>query len=136
MSPPDRARALECRTARAWIEADHVIYVTVRAGAEVRLEDAREHMALGVQLAAGHPYTLLLIDIAGMRSMSREARMYHASGGAEAQQTNTRAMAIVVNSPLTRAIANFFIGLNRPKTPLHMFADRQAALQWLRTFAD
>ena len=44
------------------------------------------------------------------------------------------AMAILVSSPVSRAVANFFISLARPRFPTRLFTDDDAALAWLRGF--
>ena len=43
--------------------------------------------------------------------------------------------ALVVGSPVSRVIGNFFVGLNRPKYPLRLFDDQEFATAWLLGFA-
>ena len=39
-----------------------------------------------------------------------------------------------LRSPLTRAIGNFFLGLNKPLMPTRLFTSEEEALAWLKTF--
>ena len=68
-----------------------------------------------------------------IKSISRDARMYYAN---ERTASIQRATALLVDSPLTRVIANFFMGLNRPLSPSRMFTDQTQAIRWLQTFSD
>lgn len=69
------------------------------------------------------------MDIRRGRSISRAARVYLSSD--EAAEV-IRAGALLVESSLTRTLANFFLRLNRPKTHIFMFTSEAAALAWLR----
>ncbi len=68
-----------------------------------------------------------------IKSISREARMYYAN---ERTASIQRATALLVDSPVSRVIANFFLGLNRPLSPTRMFTHQTQAILWLQTFSD
>ena len=59
--------------------------------------------------------------------------MYYAN---ERTASIQRATALLIDSPVSRVIANFFMGLNRPLSPTQMFTDETEAMRWLRTFSD
>jgi hypothetical protein len=44
------------------------------------------------------------------------------------------AAALLIGSPLTRAIGNFFMGLNKPLIPTRLFTSETEALAWLKGF--
>ena len=75
----------------------------------------------------------MLIDMRLIKSISREARVYYAN---ERTASIQRATALLINSPVSRVIANFFMGLNRPLSPTRMFTDEAEAIRWLQTFSD
>ena len=81
----------------------------------------------------GKEKTRVLIDIRAIKSISRDAREYYAN---ERTASIQRATALVIKSPLSRVIANFFMGLNRPLTPTRMFTDVDEAIEWLQSFSD
>jgi hypothetical protein len=62
--------------------------------------------------------------------VTREARVIF--GGASDAFS---ALALLAGSPKTQLIANFFIGISRPKVPTQMFTDEEKALAWLRRHA-
>jgi hypothetical protein len=128
----DHKTIITTRTATARLEG-HLIKVVTHAGAEVNLEDAKEHIEAGRELAAGLEYTLLLVDVSQIRSITRDARVYYANPSGT-QDFENRAVAILVDSPLSKVVANFFIGLNRPVTPVKLFTAESEALAWLAEF--
>ncbi|MBL4905287.1 MAG: hypothetical protein JKZ00_04605 [Flavobacteriaceae bacterium] len=75
--------------------------------------------------------TRVLIDISGVVEIVKEARDYFAN---ERTASIQRATALLVGSPVSRIIGNFFMGLNQPITPTRMFTDPQKAIKWLHTF--
>ena len=81
----------------------------------------------------GKEKTRVLVDMRLISSISRDARMYYAN---ERTASIQRATALLVDSPVSRVIANFFMGLNRPLSPTRMFTDQTQAVRWLQTFSD
>ncbi len=81
----------------------------------------------------GKEKTRVLVDMRAIKSISRDAREYYAN---ERTASIQRATALVIESPLSRVIANFFMGLNRPLTPTRMFTDVDEAIEWLQSFSD
>ncbi len=75
----------------------------------------------------------VLVDMRAIKGVSRDAREYYAN---ERTASIQRATALVIKSPLSRVIANFFMGLNRPLTPTRMFTDVDEAIEWLQSFSD
>ena len=73
----------------------------------------------------------MLVDTTGLRSMTRDARKYFA--GPEASKV-VIAGALVVTSPLGRAIGNFFLGFDRSSNPTRLCSSEPEALEWLRGF--
>lgn len=43
------------------------------------------------------------------------------------------ATALVVNNPLSRAIASFAIGLSKPQVPIKLFDTVEKGIEWLKT---
>jgi hypothetical protein len=44
------------------------------------------------------------------------------------------AVGFLVNNPLARMVANFFIGINKPPRPTKLFTDMESAVEWLSTY--
>ena len=118
------------RTCRSWIDERGIIHSVAFPGSEETFEDAKENVAVTARLA-GASKRPMLVDLRQAKSMSREVRQYYA--GAETQRVLV-ATALLIGSPLSRAIGNFFMGLNKPIVPTRLFNDEAAAIAWLSTF--
>ena len=77
--------------------------------------------------------TRVLIDMTEVAKISKEARDYFAN---ERTASIQRATALLIGSPVSRVIGNFFMGLNKPISPTRLFTDPHKAIQWLHTFSD
>ena len=77
--------------------------------------------------------TRVLIDMTTVSEISKEARDYFAN---ERTASIQRATALLIGSPVSRVIGNFFMGLNKPVSPTRLFTDPQKAIRWLQTFSD
>ena len=77
--------------------------------------------------------TRVLIDMTAITEISKEARDYFAN---ERTASIQRATALLISSPVSRVIGNFFMGLNKPITPTRLFTDPDKAIQWLHTYSD
>ncbi|PSR52659.1 hypothetical protein AHMF7605_03525 [Adhaeribacter arboris] len=71
-----------------------------------------------------------LFDITKVKETTKEARDYMANEGNEL----VLASAMVVNNPMLKMMANFYIMVNKPKNPTRLFTDRDSALDWLEQF--
>ncbi len=71
---------------------------------------------------------LLLVDLNNLIGITKEARTMVSNP----DMTKThKAVAMLVNNPLTRLIASFFLGLNKPKFPIKSFTNSDDAILWL-----
>ena len=117
-----------------WAEENQVVLGEC-FGATHSLEKAEENVDAQERLRdrLGKEKTRVLVDMRLIKSISRDARMYYAN---ERTASIQRVTALLVDSPLTRVIANLFMGLNRPLSPSRMFTDQAQAITWLQTFSD
>ena len=95
--------------------------------AEVELEHARENTRVVRELSGDEVYPIL-IDIRKIRSISKEARDHFAMRD---RKPGVVAIAMLVSSPLSQIIGNFFLGLNQPAVPARMFNDKLKAEEWI-----
>ena len=68
-----------------------------------------------------------------MKSLSREARHYYASD--EAAKV-ARAVALIVGTPVSRVLGNFYLGLSNPHLPTRLFSSEGEALEWLKGYIE
>ena len=72
----------------------------------------------------------VLLDLRGAHGAEQEARNYVAKEG----KPYIQAMALIVKSPYTRMLGNFFIGFSKPNYPSKIFNNEEKAIQWLKEF--
>jgi hypothetical protein len=80
-----------------------------------------------MKLAEGNLYPLL-IDAKSIVSMDRSARKRFSN------EETVSAVALIVGTPLSKIIGNFFTGLNKTAIPLKLFSSKTDALEWLKEY--
>ena len=91
------------------------------------LDVAKECVNLRCKAAAGKDY-LTFIDLTKLKSVDKEAREYMSSEGT----FSVKASALLIDSAISKFIANFFLQVNKPKIPTRLFTSKSAAFKWLR----
>jgi hypothetical protein len=109
---------------------DGIFRVRIAPDSHMAIEDAQEIIAYMAATygAVGRPS---LVDISRMRSITRQARAYFS--GPETARIET-AVALIVKSPVSRAIGNFFLGINKTAMPSKLFSTEDPAIAWLKGF--
>jgi hypothetical protein len=115
---------------RVALRSDGVLVYFPRRGLVLTYQIALQVLEEGAQIITGPRPTLVLMQ--DMARVEREARAFFASE--EYMRRLSSQTALVVGSPVSRVIANFFVGLNRPTYPCRAFDDAELALSWLRSF--
>ena len=118
------------RTGRIWLEEDGIVRATYFPKAEETLAEAKEHIAAVVKVSRGNKYPVL-VDCRKLKSITREAREYYA--GKETANA-VSAMAVLMGSPVSRTLGNFFMRLNKPISPTRLFTSETEAIKWLKGF--
>lgn len=108
--------------------SDGICRTKTKPGAEINLHEAIENSIAVNSYFTGKKYPLL-VDAREVKFISREARRQFSVNGRE---THISSFALLVKSPLSRAIGNFFIGLNKPSVPARLFDEENDALTWLK----
>lgn len=127
MSPDQPPEPNRRATKTCTFERGSIIRARFLAGVELTLDEARANIAATAELTEGRRMPVL-VDLRGVRSQSAEARAYLA--GPEATRVSA-AVALLVASPLSRAIGNFYLGFNRPEVPTRLFTNELEAERWL-----
>ncbi len=73
----------------------------------------------------------LFINIKVVKHITKEARDYLAS---KEGCHKTASCAILINSNVTRVLANYFIMINKPLVPTKVFTNEEGAKQWLSEY--
>ena len=126
-----KGSAIKTRTANIWLGEDGIIRNVVLPGAEITGVDAKENILSYAQFG-GQKYPVL-VDIRDIKSFDREGRMYPAS--AEAGECMSAA-ALLIGSPLSRAIGNFWLGTRSAVYPVRLFTSEDEAIEWLQQYVE
>ncbi len=118
---------LRTRIAQYWRDDDGVVNQVYDKGCVVSGEDALDALKMFQELGGGAPIRLLA-DIRGLKSASRESRE---AGDTPEYVAAMGRVAVVVGSPASRVIGNFFMRFSKPSYPTRLFTDEEAARQWL-----
>lgn len=110
-----------------WMGDDGIARTKVKPSVEIDLDHAIENTKIVNSFYTDKKFPIL-IDCTGIKSMSREAREHFSTRG---RDSKTNAFGIIIKSPLSRVIGNFFLGLNKPVVPTRLFDNENDALYWL-----
>ena len=117
-----------------WMGKDGIAHTKVKPLAEVTIKEAEENSdvvnSFIDQTKKRYP---LLIDSRNIKSMSKEARDYFS---VQNRVTSINSFAVVIDSPLSRIIGNFFMGLNKPSVPAKLFTNEEEAIRWLKQYLE
>ena len=100
--------------------------------AAITLAESKETLAAYQKVSQGQPRPLLT-DIRNVKSVDRASRVYAAD---QEFSSTVSAAAILVASPVSRMVGNFFLGVNRPPYPTRLFTSEAKAIEWLKEFLD
>lgn len=114
------------RTATVRLDAKGFVRVVVTPMAEQHLADAIENVEAVRRLSAESPLPVL-VDMRRVKSIDNSAHEQYRNGHTPAP----RVMALLVASPLSRIIANYFITMFEGPIPTRVFTDEDDALGWI-----
>jgi hypothetical protein len=107
---------------------DNIIQIECKPDTVMDLEDGRLSTKIVGELTNGQTLPMLC-DLTNVIKMSRDCREHFA--GAEHARVFSKC-ALIIKSPISRIIGNFFLGANKPIRPTRLFNDREKGLLWLK----
>lgn len=107
---------------------DDILYTECVPNTIMTLEDGKESTRISAEMINYVPRPLLC-DLTNVVKMTQDCRKHFA--GPEHAKTFTKA-ALIVTSPISRIIGNFFLGLNKPLKPTRLFTSKEEGLKWLK----
>lgn len=122
-------RRVENDVATFWVE-EGLLRVRVKpADSEQSGAVAEQCLGIYAELVGAEPIPAV-IEIAGVKGLSREAR--NVDTGARAEAVFRAAAIVVAASTVARAIGNFVIAVSKPRFPTRLFENVEEALAWAR----
>jgi hypothetical protein len=113
---------------RIWLRPDGIVQVVLTSRATMVLEDVIAALEAMAQLTGGRRSPLLM-DLHDVSPQDRSVRMELAR-----RDDLVSAVALIVGTPLSRMMANFFLSVNKPLYPTRLFDNEASALAWLLEF--
>lgn len=124
------AEWIETKVSFQRVSPEGICEVRYKTGITHTLAEAREEVARFSEWLGDHAPAPLLVDLGESIGQEAEAREYLTSSD-DVKRVFCR-VALLMRSPVTRVLANVFLGLRQPKIVLKVFSDRDRALSWLQ----
>lgn len=70
----------------------------------------------------------LVFDLRNVKHIEIDARKFL---GTEVATECMKAGALIINSPVQKVLANFFLRFSQPKVPARLFTNREEAIEWV-----
>jgi hypothetical protein len=113
---------------RMWLRPDGIVQLAWAPRTAMVLKDALAATEAMTQLTGGRR-SPLLVDTHDIGAMERPARVEFTRRG-----DLVSAVALVVGTPLSRMMGNFFLSVSKPVAPTRLFDNEASALAWLQEF--
>jgi len=107
-----------------------IIIGTYKPGLKINLEIAKEIVHVRLTFTK-HKSMPALINGQGVVSMDKAARDFFSSKNGI---KGLKAAAIIVESPFSSFLGNFFLKVNKTRLPVKLFTNSSTALSWLKKF--
>lgn len=120
---------LESNEFSTWM-LNNIIYTEVKPNAIIDLQAAQKNSEMVKKLSQGKKYPLL-VDLNNIKSITKEARDHFAMKNREPL---INSLAMVIKSPISRMIGNYFINLSSPTVPTKLFNHKEKAIKWLSPY--
>lgn len=127
LQPPNVVKIIKTRSGVIWLNVDRIVISKLNKGIQIQLADAKVEIKCIADIS-GDSRLPLLVDMRTIKEISGEARVYFSDA------ETCCAMALLVESPLSKLIANFFIGLNKTPMPTKIFINEITAIKWLKGY--
>lgn len=110
------------------ISEESILYIDCFPNTVMTITEGKESTSIGLDMVKGQPLPLLC-DLTNVVKMTQECRQHFA--GVEHSKLFTNC-ALIVTSPISRIIGNFFLGANRPIKPTRLFTSKEVGVKWLK----
>ena len=117
------------RVWKIWRDDNDIVHSQFLPDNEQTLEDAKEFIA-ALEKFCPDKKSAGIVDIRNVKKTNPEIRAYFAREG----KNIGVACAILVGSPMSSIIGNFFLKINRPDFPAKNFYSEALAIKWLKEF--
>jgi len=118
------------KSADIWLDSIGIIHINYKQGMKINIKHAKENH-IKITEASLNLKRPILADIRKTKFVSKEARDYFSKH--ELLKIGL-AGAIIVDLPITKAMGNFFLKINRPLIDSQLFVTKTDAIEWLKKY--
>ena len=115
---------------RMWVRPDGIVQLVWAPRATIAIDDAIAATEAMAELTGGRRSRLLVVAY-DVGPQDRAARMEFARRG-----DLVSGVALIVSTPLSRVLADFYMSAVRQVPPTRLFGDEASALDWLQGLAE
>jgi len=126
--PKDKCKIIYTAIFTTWLDEFGICRTVVKTNAVITLKDAQENTS-AVNRISDNGCPPLLVDLREIKSINKDARDHFAMRD---RKPGITAIAMLLKSPLSKVIGNFFLGINMPSVPTKLFTSEERAIEWLR----
>lgn len=109
---------------------DNILIVSYKKNLIINLDVAQKIVLQRQSFTRGQKMATIILS-QGVTSIDKPAREYLAS---QKGTEGLSASAIIVNSPFSRLLGNFFLRVNKTSIPVKLFSDISKAEKWLQQY--
>jgi hypothetical protein len=109
---------------------DGILFGTYKRGLKMNIDVAHAIVADRLAFTKGKTVPAIIFN-QGVISMDKPARDFLAS--AEGTKGLTAA-ALILDSPFSSFLGNFYLSVNKPPMPVRIFTNDQAAVKWISKY--
>lgn len=113
-----------------WLRPDGIVHLVWGSGVAMGLEEAVASINAMTELTGGKRAPLL-VDAHDALAQDRSARLEFVH-----RHDLVSAVALVVGTPVSRMMGNFFLSVSKPVAATRLFDDEASAIAWLQGFAE
>lgn len=118
----------EANNIKFTLREDQIVQIDCEPDTIMTLEDGKFSTEKVGEIVKNQPLPLLC-DLTNVVKMTQECRQ-HFAGKAHAKVFTK--CALIVNSPISKIIGNFFLGANKPIRPTRLFTSIEDGISWLK----
>jgi len=132
MEIPNNVTTYELQESIVWIDNDGIVYSVPKPGITTNFskESSKQDMIRFGEITGNKKVCLIIESNPHSKPPAKEQRDFIA----DQLNSFTKAMAIIITSPVSKMIANLFFGLKPPKYPAKMFTSVEDAREWVKQY--
>lgn len=100
-------------------------FITTKTGTAIRIDEN------GIIHFCHIPNYRIMIDLNNVKFITRDVRKYFSE---QTLKNFVSAVVIITKSSMSKVMANFLLGINKPLMSIKLFVDEESAIHWLNSF--